>query len=349
MGYQLRDYQTYAVQAIERKLSLDRYALCVLGTGLGKSITLTETVKKRKRAVILQPSIELVNQNYNKLVVAGLEGVRICTGTRKDWDSNYIYTTPQSLYKMVDVVEEPELLVIDEAHLFFNGTMFQAILKEWKNCKVAGQTATPYYQHTYTRRQKNALYSVSETRSIEQDLYGDAVCNFDRSYGEQHGWLPKIEDYKLKYVPYIKPSHYKDEGTYRELLEEHRQNVAVLLLRLRNSIIFCSSIAQANYLSTLPNTRTLFGSTPTKERLHLINDFKAGEVKHLLTVGCLKLGFDFPELENVLALDNIPTPTVVEQTKGRLSRGTCKKRFLYAGRVNFNKPQVGYKQMIRIK
>ena len=98
-----------------------------------------------KRVVVLQPCIELVKQNHEKLSNAGLNTTMIDSAHKGSWSADYIYTTPQTLCKHLNEVDEPDLLIIDEANCFWSGKMFTAIFNKWRQCKVLALTATPDY------------------------------------------------------------------------------------------------------------------------------------------------------------------------------------------------------------
>lgn len=110
----LRPYQEQAVNAVREKLSHDRCALVATCVGSGKSLIIAETAKEFKRAVIVQPAQELVLQNYRKLVDSGLDCTMIDGAHKGDWNADYIFTTPQTLSRNLDKLQEPDVVFADE-------------------------------------------------------------------------------------------------------------------------------------------------------------------------------------------------------------------------------------------
>lgn len=336
----LYPHQQMAVDNVNRYLKSHRYALVELAVGLGKSYIISTLALQYKRAVILQPAMELVKQNHEKLDVAGLSSTMIDSAHKGDWSADYIYTTPQTLSKNMDKAIEPEIVLIDEAHMFFNGKMFAEIFSRWHTCKVVMLTATPYYQVTHNEYSEGYMWSVSKTHSIAETLNIAACACIDREYGLLLGYGCPIQFNKIR-VPMLKAEHLRDRVTYGSMIESHVRYVKDLIDSMDNCIIYCDSIAQAEMLSERLHIPCVFGKTPKKQRLQIIDDLKSGKTKSLLTVGCLKLGFDFPELKNIILLSNFNNECEAEQVIGRLNRGKGTKFVWYAGRLNHNKPEPG--------
>lgn len=225
-------------------------------------------------------------------------------------------------------------------HMFFNGKMFAEIFSRWRTCKVVMLTATPYYQVTHNAYSDGYMWSVSETHSIAETLNIAACACIDREYGLALGYGCPIQFNKIR-VPMLKAEHLRDRVTYGSMIESHVRYVKDLIDTMDNCIIYCDSIAQAEMLSERLHIPCVFGKTPKKQRLQIIDDLKSGKTKSLLTVGCLKLGFDFPELKNIILLSNFNNECEAEQVIGRLNRGKGTKFVWYAGRLNHNKPEPG--------
>ena len=122
-----------------------------------------------------------------------------------------------------------------------------------------------------------------------------------------------------------------------------------LAVMKKNGIIYCDSIAHAELLSKTFNIPTIFGDTPKKRRVDLIERFNAGRIPFLLTVGCLVRGYDRQDLENIILLTNFNNSCEFEQVLGRLNRGSCKKTCWYNRHINLRKPVVGDTEIIKVK
>lgn len=73
----------------------------------------------------------------------------------------------------------------------------------------------------------------------------------------------------------------------------------------QRNLIFCSSIRQAqravDLLSDMGVGAALItGQTPLNEREDVVDEFRRGEIKHLVNVGVFTTGFDVPELDCIV-------------------------------------------------
>lgn len=300
-----------------------------------------------KRVVVLQPCIELVKQNHEKLANAGLDTTMIDSAHKGDWSADYIYTTPQTLCKHLNDLEEPELLIIDEANVFWSGKMFDAIFHRWTNCKVLALTATPHYYDRKTVYKHGWMCAQTTVHSISEQ-YGESVVTMTRQEGHLQGYCPDIVFTKLR-IPLIEARHLENRPAYRPMLDEHLSKMNVLLQTLNNAIIFCDSKAQAQWLGEIFNIPCIFGDTPKKEREQLVEWFNNNEIPFVLTVGCLVRGFDKPDLENIVMLSNYNNASEAEQIVGRLNRGNKLKHCYYIGRLNLTPPIVGETSIVKVK
>ena len=344
----LRPYQEEAINRTLSRFKTHRSALVVLAVGLGKSWVMTNVAKEFKRVVFLQPCLELVDQNHSKLVGSGLNSTMISSGHKtRNWSADYIYTTPQTLCKNLDRLDEPDLVIIDESNCFYEGTMFNTIFSRWKKCKIMALTATPYYYRRKAVYRSGWVWSQTTIVSIEE-FFGPAVINIDRDEGYALGYSPKIEIKKAD-IQYCNADHINNQIFYKNIVDKHIVGVNNLLKTLRNGIIFCDSIKHAALLSETFNIPTVFGSTPKKRRADLIKRFNQGRIPFLLTVGCLVRGYDRQDLENIVLLSNFKNACEFEQVLGRLNRGTCSKTCWYNGVINTTKPEPGKVELVRIK
>lgn len=344
----LRPYQQAAVdRSLLRFSNGERYSLVTLAVGLGKSWIMVFVALQFKRVVVLQPCIELVKQNHEKLANAGLDTTMIDSAHKGDWGANYIYTTPQTLCKHLDDLDEPDLLIVDEANCFWAGKMFDAIFSRWTHCKVLGLTATPYYYARRTIYKNGWMCSQTTVHSISTQ-YGPSICYISRDQGHKMGYCPQITFTKLR-IPLIESRHLENKPAYQPLLDEHLDKLNTLLKTLTNGIIFCDSKMQAEWLSKTFNIPCIFGDTPKKEREQLVDWFNKNEIPFVLTVGCLVRGFDKPDLENIVMLSNYSNSSEAEQIVGRLNRGTADKHCYYIGRLNLTPPIVGETTIVKIK
>ena len=319
----------------------------MLAVGLGKSWVMVGISEYFKRVVVLQPCLELVKQNHDKLSGAGLSTAMIDSAHKGSWDADFIYTTPQTLVKHLDDCAEPDLLIVDECNCFYEGKLFKEIFNRWQTCRVAGFTATPYYYRRKTRYKSGWMWNETTIVSIEEQ-YGPAVINVDREEGYRLGFSPRIDIKKVGIVP-CHDEHLANPVVYRHIIKEHLIGVSALCKNLKNGIIYCDSIRHAELISKTFNIPTIFGNTPKKRRADLVERFNQGRIPFLVTVGCLVRGYDRPDLENIILLTNFRNACEFEQVLGRLNRGKGNKTCWYNGVINKQKPVRGHVDLVKIK
>ena len=102
MKYTLRPYQSQAVSKLLWSRKLEGADLCVLPTGSGKSVIIAELARQmNQRVLILQPTREILEQNYEKLAhyIESVQiGIYSASMNRKDLGF-YTFATIQSIYK----------------------------------------------------------------------------------------------------------------------------------------------------------------------------------------------------------------------------------------------------------
>lgn len=300
-----------------------------------------------KRVVVLQPCLELVKQNYSKIADVGMNATMIDSTHKGSWSADFIYTTPQTLVKHLHECQEPDLLIIDEANVFYDGKLFDRIFSYWHRCRVAGFTATPYYYKRKTRYKAGWMWNETTIVSIEEQ-YGPAVINIDREEGHALGYSPDITMKRVN-IPVCNSMHLENPVVYKPIIESHLRGVSDLCKTLKNGIIYCDSIAHAELLSKTFNLPTIFGNTPKKVRADRVERFNQGRIPFLVTVGCLVRGYDRQDLENIILLTNFRNACEFEQVLGRLNRGKCKKTCWYNGVINTKKPVAGETELVKIK
>jgi len=140
---QLRPYQSEATERL-RNAYRDGYnaPLLVLPTGAGKTIVFSWiAANARGRVLILVHRVELLRQTSEKLTMFGVDHGLISPHYRPQYHKAVQVASVQTLVRRMDQVEQPDLIVIDEAHHAMAGTWMR-ILNEYQ-CRRLGVTATP--------------------------------------------------------------------------------------------------------------------------------------------------------------------------------------------------------------
>lgn len=347
---ELRPHQKQIVESVLNKFnSGERFALVVAAVASGKSYAAAAIAKEYKRVVVLQPSIELMKQNHKSFENLGIQNEMINGNIKGDWGADVILTTANTLSRNLDKLEEPDLLIIDELHLQHWGKMRKTIMRAWQKCKVFGMTATPHYYVQNVRYKNGAMYSVTTCCAIADGYFGEPVYKLDRETLKELGYGTDIRLEQVK-ITKAREIHFASPDMYWYVINKHLVEVQNLLRLCENAIIYCDGIKHAKFLAeNIQGVECIFGETPAKQRKEIVERFMKNETKYIATVGCLKLGFDKPDLKSIIILTNVNNPSNAEQQIGRLNRGTGTKYCYYNSKLNTMEPVVGAEVWTEIK
>lgn len=322
--YRLRDYQNEAVdQAIKHLDEYDKPFIVQAATGAGKSLIIAEICHKLDEPVlILQPSKEILEQNYLKLHSYGIQDIAMYSASMNSKEiGKFTYATIGSIYKKPELFQHFKYVIIDECHGVdpkkWTG-MYRTFLSAIDCQHVCGLTATPYrVVQKYITENGNTYYTATLkmiNRITKDAVFKKIVFQIETAELIEQGYLCPIEYYAGK----IDTSELKVNSTGAdftvESLEKFWNNkrlqgiaraIAYSESNHKRTLVFCSSIRQATqskYLCAGMGIRTelVTGTTPKKEREAIIELFKSGEVKHLLNVGVFTTGFDVPVLDCIV-------------------------------------------------
>jgi len=322
MQYKLRSYQEEAVDKLLWSQSLNGADICVLPTGAGKSLVIAELVVRLNQPIlILQPSREILRQNYEKLlayVPDELIGIYSASAGRKDI-AKFTFATIQSIYKKPEYFSHFNYIIIDECHLVnpknLDG-MFTQFLEAIGKPKVIGLTATPYRMDV-SYEQTGYGYFIAHTavkliNRMKGRFWHRIIYNINNRELMESGYLLPLKyiDKSLldhKDIPTNKSGSDFDLGKFEERISGSEEKIleAIFLAEELAShvLVFCSSVEQAERLqSFVEGSEVVTSKTGKKTREKLILDFRQGRIKTVFNVGVLTTGFDFPELDAIVLL-----------------------------------------------
>ncbi len=151
MTYTLRDYQAEAsdaaVKFFNNKKTANHNGILILPTGAGKSLVIADIASKiDEPLIVLQPSKEILEQNYAKLVSYGAWDCSIYSASLNRKDINRItFATIGSLMNHIDEFDSFHKILIDECHLVDpREGQYKEFIERVDGRQVIGLTATPY-------------------------------------------------------------------------------------------------------------------------------------------------------------------------------------------------------------
>lgn len=343
MTYTLRPYQTEAVEeAIKGLTKYKKPFVIQAATGAGKSLIIAEICHRLDVPIlILQPSKEILEQNYQKLLSYDPQidaGIYSASKGRKEI-RKFTFATIGSIYKKPEQFQHFEYVIIDECHGVdpknLTG-MLTTFLKAINVTSVCGLTATPYRiaNKFYTDEWGGLFYTghlkminrISKTPFFKKISYKIETADLI-----EQGFLSPIK----YFVETVDTSRLKVNSTGRDFtdasmeqfwndkrLQRIAQAVEYADTNHKKSLVFCSSLRQARNAMELVQSfgvgaAMVSGTTPLKEREAIIEKYKAGEIKHLFNVGVFTTGFDVPELDCIILARTTMSLALYYQMVGR--------------------------------
>lgn len=143
--YKLREYQEEAVKAGLRTIEQGKKEIIVAPTGAGKSIIIANlALRIGKPVLVLQPSKEILFQNYQKMLDYGYTDIAKYSASAGEKNlANITFATIGSIKNKAYLFQDIGAIIIDEAHVAGKDGMYDKLIKELKK-PVIGLTATPY-------------------------------------------------------------------------------------------------------------------------------------------------------------------------------------------------------------
>jgi len=335
--YKLRDNQVDPVKiGIEFFRSGNkRPSLIVAPVGFGKAILqayIAEGIKDLGKVLVLQPSKELLEQNYEKFTSLGGHATIFSASLKSKKLGDVTYATIGSIKDIGGVFKENnyKFLIIDEADRYpRNGdSMLGKFLKTSGIKSVLGLTATPFKLQSFlgwtgindskltmltTRNKQGTFFKDIIHVTQIQDLIRDNY--WSRLIYEEH----EFDQSDLVYN--TSRAEFTDESIERayENQDLHSKIVRRIETLDRNSIVvFVPTVDDAKRLAKrIPNSVAVYGDMPSKDREQAILRFKARSIRVAINVNVLSIGFDYPEIDCIIQARPTASLSVYYQQQGR--------------------------------
>jgi len=344
MSVKLRHYQADSVDlTIEWVKKTTQSCVLELPTGAGKSLICAEIavkinkLSKGKHVLLIVPSIELLQQNAEKIKNTGNE-VSLFSASAGETclKHSLVVGTPMSIKNQLDRFgNQFAAVIIDECHKITNTVI--AIIQQLQvfneNLRVIGLSATPYrmntgYIYKYDQRDvalnenksrdpyfHKLIYKVTARDLISQGylcspVVGEIHSEHYETMGMQLNSMGKFskEDVDRAY-------HGKGRLTSKIVADviaqsQHRHGV----------ILFAATVQHAGeIMESLPPelSEIVTGSTPAGLREIILMKFKAKIIKYLVNVAVLTTGFDAPHCSVIALLRATESASLLQQMIGR--------------------------------
>lgn len=319
--YILRDYQEKAVADTRQSFVDGHKAPClVLSTGAGKTICAGQIVHdafhKGSRVIFVVHRQELAKQTNKALKGYGLTPAFIMAGIAPDYDNPVQIASIGTLCNRLDVVKEPDLVIIDECqHALAN--QWLKLKQRWAHTRFIGLTATPCRLDGKPLREYfDALVIGPSTADL---IAKGALTPYDY-------YAPSVID--TKGMKHNKTDFTADALSFfsqkREIIGDNIQQYLKLAKGKRN-IVFACNVKHSleivkRYQDAGISAAHLDGETPKAEREEILDKFSKGEILVLSNVELFGEGFDLPAIEVVSLLRPTLSTSLYLQQVGRALR-----------------------------
>ena len=316
-------------------------SLIVLPTAWGKSI-LTAFVAKNSndKMIVLQPSKELLEQNYLKYCTLCGDfgtnaGIYSASFGRKEI-APITYATIGSIKNLGAEFKRYGFtkMLIDEAHLYPReaDSMLGRFLKESGITHVLGITATPVKLQT-NRDKDGCTFSklvMLTSRSKKGNFFKEIIHVGQVAEMVRLGFWSKLyyeaADFDDSLLVFnSSKSEYTEDSVQRaydanggtqsiiDALDNHPERQHILA--------FCPSVQDAIELSErYNNSAVIYGEMDKRERENIIKRFKAGEIRVIFNVRVLSTGFDYTGIDCIVLGISTASIALYYQIIGRATR-----------------------------
>lgn len=326
-----RDYQQDCIdKAFDyyKNSPKENNGIIIVPTGGGKSLIIAEIIKKiGVKTLILQPSQEILTQNYEKYVSDGNYATIYCASLGYKHISSVVFATIGSVINILHKFKDFGLILIDECHLVNpeDGQYLKLINK--LQIKTIGLTASPY--RLYSTAMGNMLKFLTR---IQGSPIKDIIHCVQNKTLFERGYLAKLNYYQTykhkKYDTKLlqlnqKGTDYTDESVkrYNEMINfsDSIKDYIVRLLNYgrKNILVFVRFLEDARKVAELPGVVVISGELDNETRRNILSGFKSGKIKVVVNVGVLTTGFDYPELETILIARATMSLSLYYQIVGR--------------------------------
>lgn len=334
---QLRWYQREALDAVYKYLSEETgNPLVCVSTGGGKSVIIAKLIEELlkenpgRRFLVLSHVKEILEQNCEKLKTINPHldiGIYSASLKRKDTNAQILFAGIQSVHSKAFDLPPYDFVLVDECHLINaekDSTMYSKFLNHAllmnPKLRMVGFSATPYRTKSGLLTEgENPLFNkiVYETniqQLIDDGFLSPLITKGGREKIDLTGVRTQQGDFATKDME--KAVHKNDltDKALDEICELGADRKSWLIFGV--SVDHCLEIEEKLAKKGV-NCDVIHGKTPISNRAKLINCYKSGILRCLISQGVLTTGFDAPRTDLLVLLRSTKSPGLYMQIMGR--------------------------------
>lgn len=331
---------------------------CFLTHNSGKSHIIAEIVRKLQQPVlVLQPTKEILEQNYEKLVLAGVpkKQISICSASAGGWEIGWItLATIGTIAKHFDKCKHFKVIVIDECDVVNNNDadgqylgFFNALRNQGCAPRIVGLTATPWRNQNFLDGLGNpSVFCRPLTRIFtkggkgtphtEWFWKGGVIYKCEIPFLQERGFLAPTQYYEAEtdwsFVNNLPGRVDFDTNEMTKWLDfdknmsRFHQAVKWCMDNNLKTIVFTPNIDMNFRLGECivaggGTARTMDSNNDTrKSRQQKMDEFRQEKYQFLVNVGMVGRGVDVPSVDAVLLCRPTKSLSLYMQYVGRCLR-----------------------------
>ncbi len=329
INYEPNTMQKRALSALKNlRLKKEKRALIISATGTGKTILsafdVIEESPKKLLFIVHRENIARKSMNTYQQMIKD-KSCGLLTGSQKDVNADYIFTTIQTLnnYKELFEPEYFDYIIIDEVH-HGGAQTYQKVYNYFKPKFSLGMTATPMRTDgfdIFAMYDNNIAFEYKLSEALDEELltpfhyFGVSDIEIDgKSIDENSNIYQLTSNARTEHIV-NKMKFYGHSGD-----------------RV-HGLIFVSNVNEAKILSKNLNecgyrTKALTGSDNEDVRIATISKLENGDLDYIITVDIFNEGIDIPCINQVVLLRPTTSAIVYIQQIGRGLRKTIEKDYV---------------------
>ena len=280
----------------------------------GKSWMIAEVAKRLGKCLILCMSKELVEQDAEKIKAVGADCSIYSASCGEKVISDITVATIGSIRKVPQYCNHFDLIIVDECDAVPVDSKNSMYMKFFAQVKkpVMGLTGTPFRTaYNYTRAKNGDVIQSTVIKSLDNFKFWGKII---------HG----IGYQELLELGRVAPIHYSIADTKSDMLRinstgldytedslksygeinRHRVveciNGALNYWKCKRVLVAVPNIEEATAIASMCGGATVHSQMSKKERSSIISKFRSGEIKVIVQVLVLNVGFDLPALDCVI-------------------------------------------------
>jgi superfamily II DNA or RNA helicase len=306
-----------------------------IGTSGGKTLTTilklelfySNKKNKKEKTIIIPSDKQVLRDNFEEELIKFKPSFSFCISTNKtefeesikDKNCNVIVVLPQTLIRNLSLLKKIHTFILDESHQWYFKKTIQNILKITKPKQQYLLTGTPSKFNSHKENFEflyvpvMEMYELGRVSNVKVEIVSS---EYDLSF----------KDFKGDEVIENKISKYKTSKSVDTIVEPILKMVGGIK-KMEKTIIFCRGIEQSEIIfkklkkiKELKEKILLSHSKNDKNSINFERFRKEINIKILVVVSRGKLGFNFPNLVNVIDFTMGMNIDTMLQMYGRLLR-----------------------------